>query len=512
LAATDYCDHHGRDDRNAVGAKHLDKDAAQRDVMQRLNAALAVSISPPQYDVEATGIGIVHIGPGAFHRAHQAVFVEDALAHGGNWRICGVQMRSSGVRDALAPQDYRYTLAVLDEVSKTRVIHAVAEILVASDDLGAVFARLTAPSTHIVTLTITEKGYCLAPTGELDFERPEIAKDLANPTTPTSAIGLLSEALRQRRDAGTFDLTIISCDNLSDNGRLLGAAVRAYAARLDESLAHWIEDNVAFPLTMVDSITPATDEALRNRVAAETGCKDAMPVSREAFSQWVIEDRFSGPRPDWNLAGVTFTNDVALFESAKIRLLNGAHSALAYAGMLAGHETVRQAIVDEGLHDFVRSMMTEETCPTLRASPELDLVAYSDEILQRFRNPEIAYQLKQIAWDGSQKMRIRLFATIADNLAAGRLCDRLVYAVAAWLVFVRRCYMEDQPMTDPLRSELLLIAGRCTGNGSHDVPLFIGHDNLFNSALKNSDQFLQRLILAYDHISAGGRHHDLRLA
>lgn len=479
--------------------------------MQRLNAEVAAATSQAAYGVENTGIGIVHVGPGAFHRAHQAVFTEDALAHGGDWRICGVQMRSSGVRDALAPQDYRYTLAVLDEVSSTRVIHAIGEILVASENLKAVLDRLAAPSTHIVSLTITEKGYCLTPSGDLDLGQPEIIADLENPGAPQSAIGLLTETLRRRRSNDIGELTVISCDNLSDNGRLLGAAVREFAGRVDPALSDWIERDVAFPCTMVDSITPATDDALRAYVLEHAGYEDAMPVSRESFSQWVIEDRFSGPRPAWDEAGVTFTSDVALFETAKIRLLNGAHSTLAYAGMLAGHDTVREAVTDPQLYDFVRAMMLEEICPTLKRSPELDLASYCDDILKRFRNPEIAYRLAQIAWDGSQKVRFRLFATIADNLAAGRPCPRLVYAVAAWLFFVRRCYDQSLDMTDPLRDELFAIAARCSGSGSDDVRRFFTLDHLFIDRLKADSGFMSELVRAYDHIEGGGLHDDVRV-
>lgn len=477
--------------------------------MERLSASIAAAVSPAAYDVDATGVGIVHIGPGAFHRAHQAVFTEDALAFGGDWRICGVQMRSSGVRDALAPQDNRYTLAVLDEEPSSRVIHAMAEILVAAEDLEAVLARMSSPTTHIVSLTVTEKGYCLTQSGQLDWERPEIIADLKNPRSPVSAIGLLTEALRRRRDADTLGLTVISCDNLSDNGHLLGTAVRTFSARLDASLAEWIENSVAFPRTMVDSITPATNDALRAQVAATAGYEDAMPVGREAFSQWVIEDRFSGPRPAWDRAGATFTNDVAMFETAKIRLLNGSHSTLAYAGMLVGHETVREAIVDPGLLEFVRDMMLTEICPTLRNTPELDLETYCDEILRRFRNPEIGYRLAQIAWDGSQKVRFRLFATIADNLASDRPCSRLVYAVAAWLFFVRRCHDGGVEMTDPLRDDLLAIAASCNGSSDHDVDCFLKHASLFTAELKASDEFRQKLVRSYEHIQRGGRHFDL---
>ena len=477
--------------------------------MQRLNSAIAAAVSPAAYDVGSTGVGIVHIGPGAFHRAHQAVFTEDALAYGGDWRICGVQMRSSGIRDALQPQDYRYTLAVLDEVRSTRVIHAVHEILVASEDIDRVLDRLVSRSTHIVTLTVTEKGYCLTATGQLDRDRPEIIADLVNTVAPQSVIGLLTEALRRRRNAGYADVTVVSCDNLSDNGRLLAAAVRDFAAINDPELAAWIVREVAFPCTMVDSITPATDDALRQYVSDRTGYEDRMPVSREAFSQWVIEDRFTGPRPAWDKVGVVFTDDVALFETAKIRLLNGAHSTLAYAGLLLGYSTVLEAIRDAELSAFVRHMMLEEICPTLKESAGLDLVAYTDEILQRFRNPEIAYRLTQIAWDGSQKVRFRLFATLADNLAAGRASPRLVYAVAAWLHFIRRCERHATPMTDPIRDELLAVARRSNGAGGHDVGLFLEMPGLFPAALAQDDAFRAQLVNAYAHIEGGGSHVNL---
>ncbi|MEJ2257188.1 MAG: mannitol dehydrogenase family protein [Woeseiaceae bacterium] len=479
--------------------------------MERLNAQVAAAVSPAAYDVENTGIGIVHIGPGAFHRAHQAVFTEEALEHGGDWRICGVQMRSSGVRDALRPQDYRYTLAIRDEQSSIRVIHALAEVLVGAEDMGLVLERLTAPTTHVVTMTITEKGYCLTPDGDLDAGRPEIIADLASLDEPQSAIGLLVAALQRRRAAGYAAITIISCDNVSSNGRLLEAAVLAFAERVNSSLADWIRSNIAFPCTMVDSITPATDDALRDYVAETAGYDDAMPVAREAFSQWVIEDRFSGPQPAWDRVGVTLTDDIEPFETAKIRLLNGAHSTLAYAGMLAGHDSVREAVTDPGLHDFVRAMMLEEICPTLNPPEQLDLPGYCDEILKRFRNPEIVYRLAQIDWDGSQKVRFRLFATIADNLAAGRPSGRLIYAVAAWLMFVRRCHDDGVEMTDPRRDELLAIAAACDGTGAHDVPLFLADSSLMSDTLKTSDAFAERLREAYDHIASGGRHGDFPL-
>lgn len=471
--------------------------------MQRLDASVANAVSPPSYAVDSTGIGIVHIGPGAFHRAHQAVFTEDALSFGGDWRICGVQMRSSGVRDALRPQDFRYTLAILDEESSTRVVHALADILVAAEDIDAVIERMAAPTTHIISLTITEKGYCLTPSGELDRARADIVADLKSPDKPQSAIGLLTAALNRRRQNNLHDLTIISCDNLSDNGRLLEAAVHQFAESIDPSLREWIDDNVAFPSTMVDSITPATDDTLRRRVAESAGYEDAMPVSRESFSQWVIENRFSGPRPAWENVGVTFTDDVSLFETAKIRLLNGAHSALSYVGMLAGHGSVREAVADPDLENYVRTMMREEICPTLKQSADIDLTGYCEDILQRFRNPEIDYRLSQIAWDGSQKVRFRLFASIADNLKAARSSSRLIFAVAAWLHFVLRCFRDGTDMTDPLKSELLALAARCNGEAEHDVRHFLEFPGLFTAELRTDSDFAHQLAAAYGSIQAG---------
>lgn len=465
----------------------------------------------PIVDAENSGIGIVHLGPGAFHRAHQATFTEDALAFSGDWRICGVQMRSTGVRDALAAQNYRYTLTILDRERTTRVIHAIAEVLVMPQELPTVLARMSAPTTHIVTMTITEKGYCLNPAAELDWKRPEILADCSTPWSPISAIGLLVEAIRLRRQEA-LPLTVISCDNLPNNGRLLRRAVTTFAGRQDPGLAAWVENNVAFPCTMVDSITPATDAELTRYVREETGFADQLPVSREAFAQWVIEDWFCGPRPAWHKVGVTFTDDVGAFEAAKIRLLNGAHSALAYAGMLVGHETVLDAMSDPALVGFVRTMMREEICPTLMPPAAFDLELYCEQILKRFRNPEIAYRLAQIAWDGSQKVRFRLFATIVDNLAAKRDCPRLIYAVAAWLHFVRRCFGRQESMTDSARNRLFAIAAMCGGQTEKDVELFLADAQLFPDELRVNPVFCSRLTDAYGLIESGGRHDQISWA
>ncbi|HWK48256.1 MAG TPA: mannitol dehydrogenase family protein, partial [Steroidobacter sp.] len=294
----------------------------------------------PTYDRNAVSIGIVHFGPGAFHRVHQACYIDDVLHTDPRWGICEVSLHSTGVRDALVPQEGLYTIAILDEQSSFRVIGSVKEVLVAPESPNAVLDRMIAPTTHIISATITEKGYCLNKEGGLDFSHPDIAHDLKNPEAPKTFVGFLARALRLRHDRGHEPFNVISCDNLADNGHRLRRAVLEFVQSNDPSLAAWVEKEVPFPCTMVDSITPATDDALRARVQDALGVEDLWPVQREFFCQWVIENKLRGPQPDWAAVGVTVTDDVAGFERAKLRLLNGAHSTLAYTGSLAGYETV----------------------------------------------------------------------------------------------------------------------------------------------------------------------------
>jgi fructuronate reductase len=372
-------------------------------------------VARPGYDPRKVAIGIVHLGPGAFHRAHQAVYADALLHDDPRWGICAVSLRTRDLREALAPQDGLYTVAVLDAEVSWRVIGSLREILVAADDADRIYRRLAAPTTRIVTLTVTEKGYCLDGKGALDMAHPHIRHDLDHPRAPISAVGVLVEGLRQRREAGTAPFTKICCDNLTDNGRKLGAAVIALAESNDPDLAGWIETEAAFPCTMVDSIVPATDAALRNRVREVIGAQDHWPVQREAFSQWVIEDRFCNEMPDWSALGVTITDDVAGYESAKLRLLNGAHSTLAYIGLARGYTSVSEAMADTALAEFVRALMIEDIKPSVRIPRGLDIDAYIEAVLQRFRNPAIRHELAQIAWDGSQKLPFRILGAIEGS-------------------------------------------------------------------------------------------------
>lgn len=454
-------------------------------------------MAQPAYDRDRITVGVVHLGPGAFHRAHQAYYFDQLLNNDPRWGICAVSLKSPGVRDALAPQDCLYTLAQLDEETTFRIIGSIVEVLVASEDPPAVFARLAAPMTRMVTLTVTEKGYCLSSDGGLDESHPDIVHDLAHPREPVSAIGYLVEGLRRRFTVGLAPYAVVACDNLADNGWRLKAAVTAFAAKIDPELAAWIAAEGRFPRTMVDSITPATDDALRARVETATGLHDAWPIQREAFTQWVVEDVLGSDAPDLASVGVTLTDDVRGFERAKLRLLNGVHSTLAYAGILRGHQTVFEAISDPVLAKLARDLMVEDIIPTLTAPRGLDLPAYAEAILQRFRNPEIRHLLAQIAWDGSQKLPFRILGTLGEALEAGRSVDRLAVPLAAWMRFIRLRAATGEKIVDPLADKLVAVAAMCTGDARADVAAFVALDAVFPASLAANPAFVSALEKAY---------------
>jgi fructuronate reductase len=409
-------------------------------------------LTPPAYRA-ALKTGIVHFGPGAFHRAHQADYIDRLLHDDPRWGIAGVSLRSAGTVEALKGQDGLYTLAILDAEPSYRIIGAHSAFL-GPDEAAAVRLALADENVRIVSSTVTEKGYCLAGDGSLDFAHADIVHDLAHPGEPHSLVGWLALGLADRRARGGAPFTTLCCDNMASNGRKLAAAVQAYSARVDPELARWIAGEARFPDTMVDSITPATTDALRARVRAETGRADAMPVSREAYSAWVIEDVLPADAPNLAAAGAIVASDVAAWERAKLRLLNGPHSSIAYLGLLLGHESVAEAMHDPDLARFVERLMIGDIAPTLEPSP-IDLRAYAREVLDRFRNPAIRHLLSQIAWDGSQKLPYRLLDTIADARRAGRPVRRLAVPVAAWMVFVRRRARAGVEIVDPLAAQLV---------------------------------------------------------
>jgi fructuronate reductase len=412
-----------------------------------------------------------------------------------------VSLNSAGVRDALQPQDGLYTLALLGEQQGLRVIGSLRELLTAREQPAAVMARLADPAVRLVTLTITEKGYCLA--GEdLDLAHPDIAHDLAAPGAPRSAIGYLAAGLQARRAQGIAPWTVLSCDNLAGNGHRLRSAVLQYARRIDADLARWIDAEVAFPCSMVDSITPATDDALRQRVATELGCHDAWPIQRETYTQWVIEDRFCNERPPFELAGATLGRDIAGYDRAKLRLLNGAHSTLAYLGALLDLETVGEAMRHAPLARFVERLMRESIAPVIALPAGLDADAYISAILERFRNPAIQHRLLQIAWDGSQKLPVRLLGTIGDALAQGRDIGPLCLSVAGWMQFVRRQARAGVALVDPLHEQLGVIGRATTGEARHDVDRFLQVDSAF-APLAGDPRFLAAVSAAYTALGDG---------
>ncbi|NDV02510.1 mannitol dehydrogenase family protein [Pseudoroseicyclus tamaricis] len=401
--------------------------------------------------------GIVHLGLGAFFRAHGAIYIEEAMAlSGGDWGITGVSLKSPTQRDRLAPQGGAYTAVELGPEGETaRPVGIVGEVLVAPEDPGAVLAAMA--GAELVTLTVTEKGYCHVPaTGRLNREHPDIRRDLEQPEAPASAIGYLVRALAARRAEGRAPFTVLSCDNIPENGRLLRGLVLELAEMVEPGLAEWIAAEGAFPSSMVDRIVPATTEDDIAKVEELTGRHDAAPVMHEPFRQWVVEESFVGPRPDLGAVGVELVEDVTPFEHMKLRCLNGTHSALAYLGYLAGAETIADTVARQPLAAYVRHLWAEEILPVLTAPPGTSLEDYAEALFARYANPAIRHRTWQIAMDGSQKLPQRILGTVAETLAAGREPKGLYLAIAAWMAYTSGRDLSGAPIDvrDPLAERL----------------------------------------------------------
>jgi len=463
----------------------------------------------PAYDIEAVRVGIVHLGIGAFHRAHQAVYVDDRLAAGEiGWGICGVSLRSSDTFDALQPQDGLYTVATRSgEGDHIRVIGSVQQVLVAPRSPAAVMAALTDPAVRIVSLTVTEKGYCHDPArGALREDHPDIVADLASPEQPRSTPGVLVEALRRRQAAGSAPFTVLCCDNLPENGHTVSRVLKRFAELRDPALARWIEDSVAFPSTMVDGIVPATTDADRGMVAARLGLEDAWPVMAEPFSQWVIEDRFSQGRPRFEEAGAELVSDVAPFELMKLRLLNASHSALAYLGFLAGYETISDVMTDPSFVRFVQAMMAKEVRPTLRMPLGTDLPSYERSLLGRFSNPALKHRTWQIAMDGSQKLPQRMLGTVRDRLAAGASFPQLALGIAAWMRYMTGRDERGGPIDvrDPLAERLRGLADAAGPVADCLAPALLGVREVFGDDLAGDPRFAKPVTEALDALFRKG--------
>ncbi len=420
-------------------------------------ASLPSAVRRPGHDLAPLRTGIVHFGPGAFHRAHQAAYVDRLLDTDPRWGIAAVSLRSPGTVDALKRQDGLYTLAVLDREPSMRIVAAHSDAIGPGEG-ARLKALLANPDVRVATSTVTEKGYCLSADGTLDFAHPDIVHDSARPAEPASVIGWIVAGLADRRAAGSPPFAMLCCDNMTGNGAKLKAACVTLADEWDGDLARWIEGKVAFPDSMVDSITPASDPAFLAHVAHGLHLRDDAAVQREGFAQWVLQRFDMADGPDLASAGVTITNDVRGYEQAKLRILNGAHSSLAYIGLALGLETVFEAMSDPKLEGFIHRLVHSDIALSLKPVDGLDVQHYADDVLNRFRNPAIRHLLSQIAWDGSQKLPYRLLDTIQDELDAGRSIDRLAVPIAAWIAFIRRKAQAHETITDPLADTLAKAA------------------------------------------------------
>ncbi|QHF03597.1 MULTISPECIES: mannitol dehydrogenase family protein [Pseudomonas syringae group] len=405
---------------------------------------LGTDIDVPAYAAADTRQGIAHIGVGGFHRAHQA-FYTDALMNTGeglDWSICGVGLRPEdrAVNDALAQQDYLYTLYELGDTpdTKTRIIASISGMLLAEDNPQALIDKLASPDIRIVSLTITEGGYCIDDSnGQFMTHLPQIQHDLANPNSPKTVFGFLCAALARRRAEGTPAFTLMSCDNLPHNGAVTRKALLAFAAQRDADLHDWIAEHVSFPNAMVDRITPMTSSAHRLKLADEKHIDDAWPVVCEPFVQWVLEDKFVNGRPAWEKVGVQFTDDVTPYEEMKIKLLNGSHLALTYLGFLKGYRFVHETMNDPLFVRYIRAYMDLDVTPQLASVPGIDLESYKDTLIERFSNQAIADQLERVCSDGSSKFPKFTIPTINHLIANHGNLERASLVVAAWALYLK---------------------------------------------------------------------------
>jgi len=476
--------------------------------VRRLNAAVLEAMQlteptpqallTPSYAPQDHGIGIVHLGIGAFHRAHQAVYMDDILAcFGGNWRIMGVSLRSSVVRNQLEEQDGLYALAVMDQDQTTyRIVGSVAGVLTAQDDPETVLDLMARSSIKIYSLTVTEKGYYHDPaTCELNESHPDIRHDLGDLTRPKTTIGYLVAALRRRYRQGTGPVTILSCDNLPDNGNTVRKIVLQFARNIDRRLATWIEQSIAFPCTMVDRIVPATTQKDLSTFATTTGFRDEGLVKSESFTQWVVEDQFACGRPPFDKVGVLLVDDVSVYEEAKLRMLNGSHSALAYLGFLGGYEFIHEVMGNPCYRSFADCLIGREAATSLRVPDHFDPDTYRCELLERYDNAALQHRTYQIAMDGSQKLPQRLLATLAFHLANDGPIDACALAVAGWMRYVSGFDEQGNsfPVQDPMAQLLQKIAARAGTDSSRLVADLLRLDGIFEAALRTDTRLVKAL-------------------
>jgi fructuronate reductase len=462
----------------------------EQPTIRKLSNETAAQLLP--YDRARVTAGIVHLGIGAFCRAHVLEYVDTLLVRDPSWGVIGASLKRPDTRNALAPQDFLYTLLVRSPgKTSPRVIGSLLDVLDASTQRNKLIEVMADRKIRIVSLTITEKGYCHDPaTGELDPGHPDIRHDLAHPESPTTAPGLIVRALELRRNAGIPPFTVLCCDNLPSNGETAARVIQGYARLHDPSLAEYIAQNVAFPSTMVDRIVPATTEEDRQLARSVSGLDDAWPVMTEPFTQWVIEDHFTAGRPRFEDAAAEMVADVEPFERMKLRMLNGSHSTLAYLGYLSGYEYVSDAIANPHFRGLIHDLMTEEAMPTLPMDAGT-LGTYRDALIDRFANPALKHRTWQIAMDGSQKLPQRLLGTITDRLQKGLNVERTALGVAGWMRYVTgidECGKKID-VKDPLAASFRQIAAKAKGEASKLVDGLLAIKEIFGSDLPQHDGF-----------------------
>lgn len=474
------------------------------------SVTLPDTVQLPQYDRPSLRSRIVHFGFGAFHRAHQALLTDRVLnAQGGDWGICEISLFSGDQLMAqLRAQDHLYTVLEKGaQGNQAYIIGSVNECLNARlDSLAAIIEKFCEPQVAIVSLTITEKGYCIDPaTGKLDLTQPRIAHDLQEPGEPHSAPGILVEALSRRRERGLPAFTVLSCDNIPDNGHIVKNAVLGMAQTRSTELAQWIDAHVSFPSTMVDRIVPAaTDESLAE-IAAELSVADPCAISCEPYIQWVIEDNFVAGRPQWEVAGVQLVEDVRPWEQMKLRMLNGSHSFLAYLGYLAGFAHISDCMQDDVFRRAARQLMLDEQSPTLSITG-VDLNAYADNLIARFSNPALKHRTWQIAMDGSQKLPQRMLDSIRVHLQRESHWPLLALGVAGWMRYVSGTDDAGKAIDvrDPLADKIRAIVDSC--GDAERVSALLSLSEIFGTDLPADSRFVDAIETAWQQLGSLGAH------
>ncbi|MEB7566868.1 mannitol dehydrogenase family protein [Enterobacter mori] len=472
------------------------------------STSLPARVQQPRYDRQQLRSRIVHFGFGAFHRAHQALLTNRVLNEkGGDWGICEISLFSGDVlMSQLRAQDHLFTVLEKGaEGNQAIVVGAVHECLNAKlDSLAAIIEKFCEPQVAIVSLTITEKGYCIDPaTGKLDMHNTRILHDLENPTEPHSAPGILVEALHRRRERGLPPFTVLSCDNIPDNGHVVKNAVLGMAQKRSAELAGWIDAHVSFPGTMVDRIVPAATETSLAEITQELGVEDPCAISCEPFIQWVIEDNFVAGRPEWEAAGVQMVKDVLPWEQMKLRMLNGSHSFLAYLGYLAGYAHINECMEDASFREAARRVMLNEQAPTLRIT-DVDLTAYADSLIDRFANPALQHRTWQIAMDGSQKLPQRMLDGIRVHLERKSAWPLLALGVAGWIRYVSGTDERGDAIDvrDPLSDKIQSLVK--ASSEAERVNALLTLSEVFGQDLPHNSVFVDAVNEAYQRLTRYG--------